>query len=459
MRINTLHILPALLALIALGSCTPEPDGLSPKQDGIALHIFVKDLQTKTTRDGNSARNENLISSAVDLFFYDEQDHEITKEVIGAVLNSGWVYIQTNPNDIETIFGTRAAGAHCGLLVVANFPGADHDASDYAGTPGSRTLEDIQGTVLSAANWSLLPQSSFVMTGTAQLTLGNAQGSTPVVEYNIGLERVAAKVTFDLTVADNITSNGSSWVPQLGNMSVYLVNAMRKATVGATTEPVPLSDDVTFGSPAETILYPQYAGRTLHPTGETRTRTHTIDGVTTTSTLNVYSPDNGSEQPFYTYPSSWSTGAPMEPYLKLIINWTHGTTTKPYYYKIPFSGNALERNHWYHISIDVWILGTEQVDPPSIEIHYAIADWSGEMDTSEDENFTSATSVAASVITVRYLTVPTTEYVRMRSLFPDPPPLQPRSSPPATSTSRPPSSCSSTRTISPSPSSPATTWR
>jgi len=392
MRTRILYIALATLMLVG---CTPETGFIDVSKGGIVLDLYLEDPQTKATREGDADLNENEISNRIDIFFYDETTGQITKEVLGAIRSGTRVQIETNPNDIESIFGTLGAGAHCGLFVVANFAGT------YLGTAGSRTISKIKSSLLPAPTWETLPQDSFVMTGEEQVTLGSAQGQTPVYA-NVGLERVAAKVTFDVTVSPNLEGG---WAPDTSNMTVYMVYAMRKATLGAEPEPMPATKNVTYSG--GTVVYEQYLDKKLYNTGTTKARTR----PTGTENLSVFSTEHDGAKPFYTYPCTWETGSSMEPYMKLIIPWTYNNTTRKYYYKIPFHGNELLSNHWYHISIDVQILGTEQADPPQVDIYYAIADWGGEMDNSSAQEITSITSVPATVITARYLTVPTTEYV------------------------------------------------
>lgn len=380
-----------------LSGCVEGPGFQDISKGGIVLRLVLDDLETKATRDGEGPLNENLLSNTVDVFFYDLETGAITKDARNSLRSGDLVQLGTNANEIEEIFGTMAAGAKCGVFVVANFSGS------YAGTSN---ISDIKNTVLPAPNWETLPQASFVMTGEQQVSLGNAQGSTPIYA-TIGLARVAAKVSFDMTVSPNLDGE---WEPDLEHMSVYMVYAMRQATLGAEAVTMPVNANVTYtyGSSGELVVYSQYVDKVLYATGTTRTRTRGNGTVN----LPVYSTDSlNNSRPFYTYPSTWDAGSSMEPYMKLIIPWTHGTVTRKYYYKIPFHGNELVRNHWYHISIDVQILGTEEADPPEVQIYYAIADWGGEMDTASAEEITSITSVPATVITAKFLNVPTTEYV------------------------------------------------
>ena len=400
---------------MALTSCVKEQQFPSQKK-GIVLNLVLDELNTKATKDGVASLNENKLASTVDLFFYDEETLEIKKEVLGAIVSGTLVQLPTNPNEMEIVFGTMGSGATCGIFVVANFTGT------YLGSAGSRTITQVKNSLLPTPDWSALPQGSFVMTGYVQATLRNAQGSTPIYE-TVNLSRVAAKISFDMTVATNAIEvedgqPGHSWTAQTTGMSVYLVYAMREATLGAEPVMMPATANGTYeiGGGSQLMVDSQSPEYVLYDTGTTKARprgnntvqcsvfstnhTHEVNGETVTDI-----------KPFYTYPMEWETGSAMEPYLKLIIPWRYGNVTRKYYYKIPFHGNSLERNHWYHISIDVQILGTEQADPPEVTITYAIADWQGTMDTSGADEIINVTSVPATVITARYLNVPTTEYV------------------------------------------------
>ena len=138
------------LALLAFVGCVPDvPEYI----DGIVLNLVVADPETRATKEGEAALNENIISERIDIFFYNETTGDITKEVLNVRRNGTLVQLQTNPTDIENIFGTTGAGAHCGLFVVANF--TNHGGT-YQGTPGSRNISDIIMPVALSDN---LPQN------------------------------------------------------------------------------------------------------------------------------------------------------------------------------------------------------------------------------------------------------------------------------------------------------------
>lgn len=380
-------------------------DVQEPDLDGIILRFTTQDPVTKVQVPGVDSLNENKLGTTLDLFFYDLETEEVTKELIGATLIDGaLVRIQTNPNDLEEIFGQAVRGATCGIFAVANFTGT------YEGTS---TLTEIKSTVLPPINWETHPQASFVMTAQDILTISNPMGSTPV-SATLGLERIAAKVTFEVTVGSSVVDGESPWTADTSNMTVYMVYAMRKASLAADPVDMPISETEEYEA-GQTIVYKQYVDKPLVNTGRKATRSRLNPGTQTqTDTLvEVFGTRITGDAPFYSYPSTWNVGSSMEPYMKLIIPWTHNNVTKKYYYKIPFSGNTLERNHWYKISIDVQIVGTEYIEdqPPKVTVTYCVADWQGAMEQTDDPEIIDNTVLPATIIMARYLTVPVTEYV------------------------------------------------
>ena len=70
MRTNRLKYIFGLLVLTALTSCVKEQQISSKEPEGIVLKLVVSDPQTKATRDGVAALNENEVANRVDIFFY-----------------------------------------------------------------------------------------------------------------------------------------------------------------------------------------------------------------------------------------------------------------------------------------------------------------------------------------------------------------------------------------------------
>lgn len=428
------------IAAVALASCVKASvekfDDFTG--EGILLKLETGDLEISTkadsTRPGDDdgSFNENVLGTAVDVFFFPENASDATaalKSLQATVRAGGYVQIPVSMGDLYTIFGGTVAGSKSDVFIVANYNGAtsiDH-TQHY-------TLGELKSLELAKAQWGTFPQSNFVMTGKSTLTLTDASSNTPA-SGTIQMKRVAAKLTFKLTVAneivvENITRDQEGtitkksldrWSPVADAMTVYLQYGMNYALLSGDPQLVP---DLPKSAGATDSLY-TYNPNKLVQTTETKTRHRTIiddlhqDPVTKEWILVTHEADvavpvyktmymqyNGAagtltdkDGPFYSYPVTWDPGVPTEPFLKLIIPWNNGSRTKYYYYKVPFAGTSLEANNWYEITLDVQVLGGEDESPVPLECTYKVVDW-------VPGAVTEARTVAA-----RYLSVPKTEWI------------------------------------------------
>ncbi len=437
-----IYILFTVLATVAaaFSSCVKESAGKFDDftGEGIVLKLETGSLDMATkadsTRPGNDDGdfNENDLGTAVDVFFFPEHATDATaslKSLSVSVRTGGYVQIPVSMGDIYTIFGGTVSGSKSDIYVIANYNGST--AIDHS---HHYTLGEIKALKLAKADWSTFPQQNFVMTGSTTITLGDASSNTPA-SGTVQMRRIAAKLTFKLTVADeivvenitrdhegNIASKSlDKWHPIPAAMTVYLQYGMNYALVGGNPQMVPAAPK---GAGAADSLY-TYKANKLELTEETKTRHRTIidrlehdeetdEWTLVTHDANVdvpvyktmymqYSGDAGTltdmDGPFYSYPVTWDPGVQTEPFLKLIIPWNNGSRTKYYYYKVPFSGTSLEANNWYEITLDVQVLGGEDELPVPLECRYKVVDW-------VPGAYTEGKTVAA-----RYLSVPKTEWI------------------------------------------------
>ena len=105
-------------------------------------------------------------------------------------------------------------------------------------------------------------------------------------------------------------------------------------------------------------------------------------------------------EPFYSYPHKWVYGASDEPYIKVELPWSNGTRQKQFYYRIMTPGNYANRNEWYHLNVDIAILGSE-TDNVRVDLNsgYHVVDWNELIITKESK-----------ILDVRYITVPQETY-------------------------------------------------
>ena len=415
MRIKITYILLAGL-LMVLGACERERDftgGTSGKKIVLELDPGALSVDTKTpTRDGVAYLHENNLGTSVDVFFFRRNnDNDVLKsKALGVeIQTNGRVVVETSDSEIKSIFGNVTNGLSCFIVVVANHP------TPISATVGTTTLAQLRNTQLDRHEWNENPpESSFVMVGEQTMTI--AWEDQTAARATVKMKRVACKITFQLTIADQVVDDQNNvWIPQTNSMRANFLYALKDALLGGTPQPVP-GDKNSSALKTYSVYRPM---QVLTDSTKLQDRTDPITGQVTPQAIQLYfipvkTGDNtyytGCDSPFYSYPANIETGSTTEPYIKLIIPWHHGTSTKEYYYKIPFKHMQLLKNTWYRIIVDVRILGGDDDEKaPSLGLTYSVADWSGE--PAESASNPEPTTLPGEIIAARYLSVPTTEFI------------------------------------------------
>ena len=386
-----LHILILVPLLLAAG-CQGDPS-FERAVTGMLLTVRCEDpdLVKSETADGETLFNENLIKS-VDFFFYPGDN---PSETVNAVYHHR-IDLEEDPVShtggrweatfnlvlprvtAEEIF-TTAGGMSATVYAVINYDGDFTPGGSLNGT----SLSDLASTVV-ITNFATTEvsyiQNSFLMDGKTVVTYDDS--AVISASGTINAKRFAAKMTTAISVANVVTLKHSGeepdevWTPVLHTMRIYLVDGAYNVTLGTESG----SDNTN----------PQF----FSYSAETCRRPFVMDNGTTY--LSSTSVDTGSgvktyynTYPMYSYPIQWSTGQPdysqplpKQPYLKLEIDWRrtedHGYSydRRKYYYKVILPVNSLERNNWYHLNIDVAILGSETDEGKAvIEPTCYILDW------------------------------------------------------------------------------------
>ncbi|MBQ7458422.1 MAG: hypothetical protein IJS70_04560 [Bacteroidales bacterium] len=433
-------IIATVLTALSLAACfRDEPIQTESAGSGIALtldtgemELYTKAQPAERPGDEDGAFNENRLSGNALVFFFAPNADENTpaRWNRSCPIGSNPMLIDVTMADLAQMFGKRApqAGDQATVIVVANYDGEAFDLSGHL-----YTKKEIKEKSLRRADLSQHPQPYFVMlSDEAIITLLDPRALTPA-KATVKLRRRAAKVTFRLTIAEeiavenyaystdtegNITVNKSIeiWRPQADKMTVYSQYFLKDGNLGGTPIKVPVnaSNDSLFtglNNPyklVETTTMVSRERKVFQLDGEGHymqdddgnyiTNTETVDVPLFITRYNDGDNDatNDIDGPFYTYPVTWDPGVETEPFLKLIIPWESGKDgrVKYYYYKIPFHAEALEANHWYEVTLDVQILGGEEELPVPLNANYHVVDW-----VSGPENSTQTVSV-------RYLSVP-----------------------------------------------------
>ena len=414
--------LAAAIALASVSACTiKELDPQVLDGEGVVLRFFSDEslVVTKATtqKDGEDALNENKLAS-VEYFLYSDAQKDGDALFHGYLENVAQNAPVSIPMTIEVVNNTLCPNGATNFWVYAI---ANHPRIVDAGDP-----EDLSGTdvaTLAAKTREIefdggkvkTPQTNFLMAtdGPFEVTPVKRR-STIVATANIGLKRVAAKITIAVRVVpqveirNTVTISGVTdtrteiWKPRLNEMYVYLVNGARTGQVSGAPVDNPgfySYQQVDFNMAApETHEYESYT-KVVDGEGKEILDENGLVQYNKTTTAGTFYP---ASSPFYTYPESWMYGTDEEPYLKLAIPWDReegysdnehnyfGPTSKIYYYRVYCPASAIDmsnaqflRNNWYKVILNVGILGSE-TDGGEMVINgnYYVVDWQEREDGS-----------------------------------------------------------------------------
>ena len=372
-------IIAGSILFATLSGCTRTDLDEFPPEGGLRITVDCGEIGTRTPgtpRDG--VGNENLIRT-IDCFLFlnpaagdPAPTYSCKKHIdLDAGVSSNYTFYIHKSDDVVdgtyTVFtvvnwpdGLAELGASpCTLSALEEVVLAE---SSSASTFTSNFSTESGKSVASSAGDGL----SLVMTGKAT----NVAVSTPSLSgtsslagtATVSLERLAAKVTLEFNIRDEVHATphplvSETWTPLTdgSNIRVYLCNG--KANVR-----------LDGGSPATALLFDYEPSLKNTPAAGK-------DGFSTAFL----------SEAFYTYPEEWDYGDAEEPYLKLIIPWkvvrTEGdmtmTSQKEFYYKVMFPVDGFERNTWYHMTLDINQIGSDTEDAAVIvkPVEYSVADW------------------------------------------------------------------------------------
>lgn len=361
------------------------------KANTLTLHLNVGGLNSRANVDGETDRNENLIQT-LDCFFYTSVDGNAVlhkSATIPVALNGTdrhSVNISIEEDDLEDLFGsdykTAGNGKRCYIYIIANLP-------ESVRLTGNETIGALKSKTLNGSFATLANQANFVMDSGSpnengeyvydEITL-TINDKTATLSGHVNLYRSAAKVGLYVRVPDQITNgigeDETVWTPVSGSMTVKFHKGVNKANIDNTLYPYTITNKDYFDTDACAFIETSSA--------------ITEDGVTFNQT---------TEYPFYTYPTSTAEG--QGTYFTLYLSWksqTAGADTpnntgddqfqyKNCTYQIPVNKlEALERNNYYRLLLNVGVLGTES-DVITLEPSYTVLDWNDEnIETDIEEN-------------------------------------------------------------------------
>ena len=373
------YIAILLLICFSVSSCTEME--MTPFGDSMYIELKVSCVnlnETRATMAGVDALNENKIES-LHYFLYStngtNQNAVLAGKIEANKLNGTTIKIPLNEGILNEEL-IPYPNTSCEVFLIANLPA---NVSIDTDTRQNTSLTELEAKVV-AANFTLLtadgkpaPQPSFVMTGKGVANLINRK-QTNAVEGTIDLQRLAAKYTVRISVDETFTDiNGVTWSPDVNNMTVHTVNAVKETKLSG-----------------ETIKsYFEYSDRKY-----------------TSIEDNKY-----TFYPFYSYPCEWGLREENAFAVFIMLPWKRtdgGNEFTPHYYKVFPNTTQLERNCWYNVDLHIGVLGS--LNPTEADVilepNYSVMDWnngSADWSTGVDEN--------TSIQGARYLIVDQNHYV------------------------------------------------
>lgn len=384
-RICHATLASVLTALMGV-SCSDTVFDSPAVQDGesgyITINLASSRLKTRAEADVD-ALNENLIHNAW-IFLSPANATDVSVPVLAKKVDidkntDAAVKIPLNKTIINSLSANGTLST-CQAYVIANLP-------DDQSLMDGKTLGELRTLPVSSDFATKEAQPSFVMDGTSTtLSIDNSKNK---INGSVDLTRAASKIRIAVKVADEVTSNGVTWKPMPENMTVLIANGVKNSLV---TPSGFTPGDGDYFSTATNASDENHRARKLEKSKD----------------ANAAYPYE-LNQPFYTYPNSWSDNEEKMTYMTLMVPWgevpADGGEPERYltcYYMVPVvrEETAIGRNISYRVNINVNILGSFAPDEPITldDLSYRAVDW-GKEDIDVDIN------------NYRYLVVDRNEYV------------------------------------------------
>lgn len=285
-------------------------------------------VATRAITDDNQY-NEDLINSVQCFFTVTGTDAVVyaTDLVPVNAQQTKTLALEIPAEHLSTLFANNATT--CDVYVVANYGSKI--------TETTVTAVKAKGITLSGE----ATQASFVMDGTAEVTLnGTALSAT------VNLYRAAAKIIVKANIKTPIVEGATSWIPQIGGIKMTYNGSVNGSKISAAAADAVTTTAVTYEQTTGVFTQDEAASTTDHYVGY-----QTV--------------------PFYSFPVAASANKGG---IDMIIPWKMGETDNvvEYKYQIPVD-IALERNHVYLLEVNVEVLGL--VEGAVLTPSYVIVDW------------------------------------------------------------------------------------
>jgi hypothetical protein len=352
-----------------MSACSDDEGEFAGKQGTLTLQLSSGSLTAVTRADVD---HESYIDD-VDLFFYpggsESEAAAFAIRNISVGSNSKSYTANLTASQLNAIFPDGATT--CTIYAVANVSKSFSDEATMASLKATALATAFNSSDFDASTWNI------PMDGLGSVELNK---TSMTVSGSVSLQRAISKITLNIDVATEISSDGKTYVPVQTDKSIYayLYNGAMAGRLNGFSR-----DD--------NHNYTDYTGDNSYSQVYTKVEKSATTRSDETTTYISY-----THVPFYSYPNEWSLDASdHETIIRLSVPWrVKGTTGEyqTYYYQLPINdlGRTLDRNKSYTINLTVGVLGSTSVAEPE-EINtatYEVADWS-DGNTTLDEKLSS----------------------------------------------------------------------
>lgn len=375
-----------ILAAFVAVSCNRIESPEFPGANGdLSFVMLTSDMVTRATESGDDNYNENTIETIDWFFFSDAAGQTIIKE--GRLGTTGTALSQATLSFDTSVAEYAVLKKKFFAYFLINYPGS-------VAHNGSLKLSDILALPITATNFEASPMPVFVMDSYEKaeglIEMMPASNNEQRIQ-TVSLTRVAAKMVLNINVKKSVAGTGDEvWSPEIytsendPQLQAYFVNALITTTVAAT--PAERDEEFSaannkFNDKAKYLTY-----STLHPW---------VKNGETTDVVKI------STTPFYTYPQAFARSDNGEPYFKIFLPWTSTKKgTNNFYYKVLVPGlDQLERNRFYHVDLNLDVIGGTTDDYVLATSQYLVAEW-----------FSPGEMGQTGISSARFLDVPQDEY-------------------------------------------------
>lgn len=368
-----IYSLIAVMACLAMTfSCSESVEPQNPERGVLSISLSSTNLATRAEMAGVDALNENAINT-VHYFLYASGKTAQPALKWGKIASidgnlESTVRVNVTEDELNTVLFPKPYTNECEVFLIVNLP--ESETIDKNKT----SVADLEALALEADFGTKRTQDAFVMTGLGTARIVDRK-KILAATGTINVDRVASKLTIHLDVNHSIEDKGATWVSDPDNMKVTFCNAQGKALLSGVA------------GAAEAALFNYADGTKLTKTDEDADKNTKWDCTQ-----------------FYSYPQTWTTGSPEQPYYLITLPWkneTEGSTGfRNCYYKVYVNTASLERNTWYDVNLTLDVLGSFYETEPKVllDLTYQVCNWS---------EFTFSADIQGA----RFLVVDQNEYV------------------------------------------------